>query len=184
MIGADRVWNELGVRGAGVIVGQSDTGVDGSHPELAAQYRGLDGNNNYNWFDPWNHSLRRWILADMARTRLARCSASMWASRPMRHGLAVSILRARWAILRCIWTVCSSILRRFRKIGDPLRDGKPNLGAMVLNNSWGCPAEEGATRKRCSRQSGHSRAAGVFVVASAGNDGPACSTSQRPACAV
>src|SRR6185503_7450341 len=27
MIGADKVWSEFGVRGAGIVVGQSDTGV-------------------------------------------------------------------------------------------------------------------------------------------------------------
>ena len=33
-IGADRVWQEFGVRGAGIIVGESDSGVQWDHPEL------------------------------------------------------------------------------------------------------------------------------------------------------
>lgn len=37
MIGADKVWEEFGVRGAGVVIGQSDSGVEGTHPALAAQ---------------------------------------------------------------------------------------------------------------------------------------------------
>src|SRR5574341_1139914 len=34
IIGADRVWSEFGVRGKGIVVGQSDSGVDVNHPEL------------------------------------------------------------------------------------------------------------------------------------------------------
>ncbi|MEE9182559.1 MAG: S8 family serine peptidase, partial [candidate division NC10 bacterium] len=36
-VGAERVWSELGVRGAGVRVCVSDTGVDVSHPDLAGK---------------------------------------------------------------------------------------------------------------------------------------------------
>ena len=39
-IQADRVWNELGITGAGRIVANLDTGVDGSHPALADRWRG------------------------------------------------------------------------------------------------------------------------------------------------
>jgi len=56
MIGADRVWEEFGARGQGIIVGQSDTGVDGAHPALRDQYRGKDTGGDYNWFDPWDAS--------------------------------------------------------------------------------------------------------------------------------
>lgn len=56
-IGADRVWDELAVRGAGIIIGQSDSGVQGDHPELAGRYRGRDSGDDYNWLDPWNHTL-------------------------------------------------------------------------------------------------------------------------------
>ena len=40
MLGADRVWQEFDVRGAGIVVGESDSGVDVTHPELADAYRG------------------------------------------------------------------------------------------------------------------------------------------------
>ncbi len=39
-IEADRVWNELGIDGTGALVGNMDTGVDGTHPALAARWRG------------------------------------------------------------------------------------------------------------------------------------------------
>ncbi|MBC9005942.1 peptidase S8, partial [Micromonospora aurantiaca (nom. illeg.)] len=40
LIGADRVWSDLGVTGSGVVVGSSDSGVDGRHPALAGGFRG------------------------------------------------------------------------------------------------------------------------------------------------
>ena len=40
MIGADRVWEEFGVRGEGIVIGQSDSGADVNHPELKDRYRG------------------------------------------------------------------------------------------------------------------------------------------------
>jgi uncharacterized repeat protein (TIGR01451 family) len=56
LVGADRVWSELGVRGEGAVVAGFDTGVSWQHPALAASYRGRlpDGgvNHNYNWFEP------------------------------------------------------------------------------------------------------------------------------------
>jgi subtilisin family serine protease len=54
-IGADQVWQE-GILGQGVVVASVDTGVDYTHPALVHQYRGNEGNgnfdHNYNWWDP------------------------------------------------------------------------------------------------------------------------------------
>jgi uncharacterized repeat protein (TIGR01451 family) len=50
---ADRVHSELGIRGAGAVVGGFDTGVSYRHPALIRQYRGNENgvfNHNYNWF--------------------------------------------------------------------------------------------------------------------------------------
>jgi uncharacterized repeat protein (TIGR01451 family) len=56
LVGADRVWTELGVRGAGAVVAGFDTGVAFRHPALFKQYRGNLQNgrvdHNYNWFEP------------------------------------------------------------------------------------------------------------------------------------
>ncbi len=41
LIGADKVHDELNVYGEGVIVGQSDSGMQGDHPEISSQYRGV-----------------------------------------------------------------------------------------------------------------------------------------------
>jgi uncharacterized repeat protein (TIGR01451 family) len=56
-IGADRVWNAYGLRGAGIVVAHLDSGVDWTHPALRRQYRGYDPadpaqpQHDYNWFD-------------------------------------------------------------------------------------------------------------------------------------
>ncbi|MFC3502171.1 S8 family serine peptidase [Micromonospora krabiensis] len=55
-VGADKVWNEYGARGEGVVVGSLDSGVQYDHPALVRQYRGNNGDgtftHDYNWFDP------------------------------------------------------------------------------------------------------------------------------------
>ena len=56
LIQADRVWNDLHIDGKGIVVGQSDSGVQGDHPDLASSYRGSGSGNDFNWLDPWNHS--------------------------------------------------------------------------------------------------------------------------------
>ena len=50
-IGARRVWDELGIRGEGVIVGILDTGVDGTHPALSGRWRGNFAPASECWLD-------------------------------------------------------------------------------------------------------------------------------------
>ncbi|NJK80228.1 MAG: S8 family serine peptidase [Chloroflexaceae bacterium] len=53
-IQADRVWNDFGVSGQGVVVANIDSGVNYTHPALFEQYRGNKNgtiDNAYNWFD-------------------------------------------------------------------------------------------------------------------------------------
>jgi uncharacterized repeat protein (TIGR01451 family) len=56
LVGADRVWSGLGVRGEGAVVADFDTGVSFRHPALVNSYRGNLHNgqfdHNYNWFEP------------------------------------------------------------------------------------------------------------------------------------
>ena len=64
--------------------------------------------------------------------------------------------------------------------GDPFLDGNPTLGAHVFNHSWGCPELEGCDPNAFLPAVKALRQAGVFVVVSAGNDGPECSTVKDP----
>lgn len=55
-IGAPSVWSTFGTTGEGIVVANIDTGVEFTHPAVAAKYRGLGAggtlDHNYNWFDP------------------------------------------------------------------------------------------------------------------------------------
>ncbi|MBT8493416.1 MAG: S8 family serine peptidase, partial [Deltaproteobacteria bacterium] len=53
----------------------------------------------------------------------------------------------------------------------------PTKAPDVINNSWTCPPSEGCTDPDALRLVvENTRAAGILVIASAGNDGPGCST--------
>lgn len=55
-VGADQVWADFGVTGAGIVVASIDTGVRYTHQALVGQYRGNLGggsfDHDYNWWDP------------------------------------------------------------------------------------------------------------------------------------
>ncbi len=53
-INAPRVWEELGIDGTGVIVGNLDTGVDGLHPALSSRWRGNFAPPEECWLDVLN----------------------------------------------------------------------------------------------------------------------------------
>ena len=60
------------------------------------------------------------------------------------------------------------------------RTATPARAAHVLNNSWGCPELEGCDPGTLAAATAALRAAGIYVVASAGNGGPACGTVNDP----
>jgi hypothetical protein len=55
--------------------------------------------------------------------------------------------------------------------GDPFTDGEPSLAPHVINNSWTCPPYEGCDPGTLRTVVENVRAAGIVVVASAGNSG-------------
>ncbi len=185
LIGADRVWQELGVRGAGVIVGQSDSGADGTHPELAAQYRGRDGNNDFNWFDPWNHTTSPTDIGGHGTHTLGSILGKNVGVAPDAEWIGCVNLARNLAnpplYLDCMQFNFAPFPQGSALLPNgALRDGDPKRGAMVLNNSWGCPDVEGCDPNALLAAVRALRDAGVFVVASAGNDGPNCSTINAP----
>ena len=72
------------------------------------------------------------------------------------------------------------MLAPYPQKGDPLRDGDPTRAAHVLNNSWGCPPIEGCDANSLRPAVDALRAAGIFVVVSAGNNGPRCASVLEP----
>jgi subtilisin family serine protease len=72
------------------------------------------------------------------------------------------------------------MLAPFPRGGNSFEDGDPTKAVHVMNNSWGCPAIEGCDANALKKASDNLRYAGIFVVVSAGNDGPNCSTVAPP----
>ena len=180
-IGADRVWEEFGVRGEGIVIGQSDSGADLNHPALRETYRGNTSGHDYNWFDPWNlspspndegghgtHTLG--TIVGQGGIGIAP-DATWFACANLVRNLANPAL-----YLDCM----QFMLAPFPQGGDPFVDGDPTLAADVINNSWGCPEIEGCDPNALLPAANHLRDAGIFVAVSAGNDGPSCSTVADP----
>lgn len=177
MIGADRVWSEFGVDGAGIVVGSSDSGVDGGHPALADGFRGGDDS----WHDPWD--------ATRAPTDQGGHGTHTVGSAVGRRGIGVAP-GARWVgcvnldrnlgspayYLDCL----QFMLAPFPAGGDPFTDGRPGRAPQVLTNSWGCPPIEGCDAGALRPATAALDAAGIFVVASAGNTGPYCDSVDDP----
>ncbi|MCB9100715.1 MAG: S8 family serine peptidase [Anaerolineales bacterium] len=180
-IGADRAWNELGVRGAGIVVGQSDSGVQWDHPELIDGYLGKDGRHDYHWFDPWNHTAEPVDFGGHGTHTLGSVLGQSVGVAPDADWIACANL-ARNVGNSALYLDCwQFLLAPFPQDGDPFSDGDPAQGADIFNNSWGCPADAEGCDPEVLRPAAQAlRAAGVFVEVSAGNDGPACSTVQDP----
>ncbi|MCC6568121.1 MAG: S8 family serine peptidase, partial [Anaerolineales bacterium] len=181
MIGADKVWNEFDATGEGIVVGQSDSGVDGTHPELAERYRGNASGDDYNWFDPWNHKPSPYddgghgthtLGTILGQNGIGIAPGAVWIGCVnLNRNLANPAL-----YLDCM----QFMLAPFPQGGDPFTDGDPTRAADVLNNSWGCPELEGCDPNALLYGADHLRDAGIFVVVSAGNDGPSCNTVNAP----
>ncbi len=180
LIGADRVWRDFSVTGEGIVVGQSDSGVDGQHPELASGYRGNDGDDNYNWFDPWNATSRPTDIGGHGTHTLGTALGQSTGIAPGAKWIGCVNLARNLANPTLYLDCMQFMLAPFPQGGDPLGDGQPSLAADVLNNSWGCPPQEGCDPNALLDAARALRQAGIFVVVSAGNEGPFCESVRHP----
>ncbi|TRV80854.1 S8 family serine peptidase [Streptomyces sp. 130] len=183
-IGAPKVWDELGVRGEGIVIGSIDTGADYQHPALMSTYRGLknDGSysHDYNWFD-----------ATRSCTGEAPCDDYGHGTHTMgtmvgddhqgdRIGVAPG---ARWMTVKaCTPLGCAqdALMEAGQWILAPTdRDGadpRPDLAPDVVNNSWGGDVIDTWYKDMVQAW----RDAGIFPAFSNGNAGPYCATAGSP----
>ncbi|SBT52233.1 S8 family serine peptidase [Micromonospora narathiwatensis] len=177
LIGADRVWSELRVTGAGVVVGSSDSGVDGRHPALAAGFRGGDDS----WYDPWEHRTApgdrgghgtHTVGSAVGRNGIGVAPGAQWVG-------CVNLDRNLGSpahYLDCL----QFMLAPFPAGGNPFTDGRPDRAPDVLTNSWGCPPIEGCDPGALRPATAALATAGILVVAAAGNTGPYCGSVADP----
>ncbi len=181
MIGADKVWEEFNVRGEGIVAGQSDSGVDGDHPAIHDQYRGVTQGDDYNWFDPWDATTSPNDEGGHGTHTMGTIlGANGIGVAPEAQWIGCVNLDRNLANPALYLDCMQFMLAPFPHGGDPFKDGDPGKAAHVLNNSWGCPSLEGCDPNTLLYAANSLRDAGIFVVVSTGNDGPMCETVQSP----
>lgn len=200
--GAPQVWSTYGAKGQGVVVAGQDTGVDYNHEALIRQYRGNQGatqDHNFNWYDAvrkpmqsgrnpcgfgsplpcdddthGTHTMGTVVGDNGAQEKIGMAPEAQWiACRNMDRGLGQPS-----TYIRCF----EFFLAPFPLDGNGLEDGDPEKAPDVINNSWGCPLDEGCDGQEMKEVLTALATAGITTVVSAGNAGPGCSTiNDQPA---
>lgn len=192
---ANEVWSTMKIRGEGIVVAGQDTGVEWDHPALINHYRGYTkgvADHNYNWHDAIHgegesnpcgydtkapcdddehgtHTMGTVVGDDGANAQIGMAPGAQWiACRNMDRGFGTP---ARYI-------ECFEFFLAPYPIGKTAFDGLGDVtkAPHVINNSWGCPESEGCEGEELLPVMESMKAAGIMVVASAGNDGPGCST--------
>lgn len=191
---APQVW-AMGYTGQGIVVGGQDTGIQWDHPALKPHYRGWDGltaNHDYNWHDSVHttgsscganspvpcddnghgtHTVGTAVGDDGGTNQIGMApGAKFIGCRNMNGGVGTPT-----TYIECF----EFFLAPYPVAGTPAQ-GNPDLAPDVTNNSWGCPPSEGCAVDSLLLAVQAQRAAGIMTVASAGNSGPSCSTTDDP----
>lgn len=174
MVDAPTLWAR-GIRGQGAVIASLDSGVDVLHPDLASSYRG--GNNS--WFDPHGQHA---TPSDLTGHGTQVMGIMVGGSVSGTHiGIAPD---AKWIAAKIFDdadnTTESAVHRALQWLLDP--DGNPATDDApdVVNNSWDISSED-TCNSVFQTDLDALRAADIAVVFSAGNYGPAPSTSVSPA---
>ncbi len=175
-VGAPEAW-EAGYDGKGITIGIADSGVDPTHPAYADRYRGGD--------DSW---------ADPVRGTTEPVDAHGHGT----HALGLALGSEGIGVAPgADWMACSNLPRNAGNPGDylaclefmfapyavgedPFDDGDPSRAPHIVTNSWGCPPVEGCDTEVLGPAVSAMATAGIFVVAAAGNTGPACGSAGTP----
>jgi serine protease AprX len=190
---APDVW-ALGFRGQGITVAGADTGQRWTHNALKPHYRGWDGQNadhNYNWHDSIHnssgnpcgndspfpcddnghgtHTIGTAIGDDNMGNQIGMAPGAKWIGcRNMDRGDGTP---ARYI-------ECMEFFLAPYPIGGG--QGDPLKAPDITSNSWVCPPSEGCSADTLQAAVEAQAAAGIMMVAGAGNDGPNCSTVMYP----
>src|SRR5262245_20464170 len=192
---APDVW-ALGFKGQGITVAGADTGQRWTHNALKLHYRGWDGQNadhDYNWHDSIHdsvgnpcgndslepcddnghgtHTIGTVVGDDGAGNQIGMAPGATWIGcRNMDQGNGTP---ARY--IECM----EFFLAPYPVNGNP-NQGDPLKAPDITSNSWVCPPSEGCSANTLQAAVEAQAAAGILMVAGAGNDGPNCSTIMYP----
>ncbi|MEV6957329.1 S8 family serine peptidase [Streptomyces sp. NPDC051183] len=183
-IKAPQVWDQLGVRGEGIVVANIDSGVDHTHPAVNNQYRGknADGSydHNYNWFDPGGicstaapcdnndhgtHTMGTMVGDDGGANKTGVAPGAKWIAA---KGCETGSCSEASLLASGQWIVAPTDLNG--------QNPRPDLAPHIVNNSWGSAAHDDWYQQIVDAW----RAAGIFPAFSNGNSGPGCATSGSP----
>src|SRR2546423_15630522 len=192
---APQVW-ALGHTGQGIVVAGADTGFRWTHNAIKPHYRGWDGgtaDHDYNWHDSIHdssgnpcgndspfpcddaghgtHTIGIAIGDDGAGNQIGMApGAQCIGCRNMDAGVGTP---ARY--MECM----EFFLAPYPVGGDPSQ-GDPTKAPDLTTNSWVCPPDEGCSPNTLRAAVQGQRAAGIEMVAGAGNNGSDCSTLIYP----
>jgi subtilase family serine protease/subtilisin family serine protease len=171
MVRAPEVWT-LGHSGTGVVVGSFDTGVDGTHPDLASRYR---GNHAISWFDPYGehsapydnnghgtHTTGTMVGGDYSGNSIGVAPGARWIAAKGWNDAADATASAFHEIFE--WFLAPG--------GDPAN------APDIVNSSWGMTPTECDLEFRPDILA--FRAAGIVPVFASGNSGPLPSSALAP----
>ncbi|MEW5763670.1 MAG: S8 family serine peptidase [Acidobacteriota bacterium] len=192
-VNAPYAWG-LGYTGRGVVVAGQDTGYQWNHPALRPHYRGWNGttaDHDFNWHDAIHsgggscgadslvpcddhghgtHTMGTMVGDDGGSNQIGVAPGAVWIGcRNMDRGNGTP----------ATYTECFQWFLAPTDLDGENAD--PSLAPDVINNSWGCPYSEGCTYPDILKAVVESaRAAGIVVVASAGNSGSSCGSVADP----
>ncbi|MDG4833659.1 S8 family serine peptidase [Solwaraspora sp. WMMD1047] len=182
-VAAPQVWDEYGVRGEGIVVANIDSGVQFDHPALVGSYRGNTGSgfdHAYNWFDPagvcadpapcdnndhGTHTMGTIVGDDGGDNQIGVAPGATW--------IAAKGCEARSCSDASLLAAGQWVLAPTDLNGE---NPRPDLRADIVNNSWGGDGGDLWYQQIVDSW----RAAGMFPVFSAGNEGPGCGTAGSP----
>jgi uncharacterized repeat protein (TIGR01451 family) len=175
-IRADQVWSSLHVSGTGAVVAGMDTGVDWLHPALQANYRGYNphgpANHAYSWYDATSGGALYPVDGHGHGSHTIGTIVG-------RGGIGVAP-GARWVGVRVFnpqgYGYDSWIHGGFQWLLAP--GGDPAKAPDVVNCSW---SNDNGFLATFQPDLQALRAADIFAVFSAGNEGPSGGTVGSPA---
>jgi len=208
-IKADSVW-QLGYRGEGVVVAGQDTGYDFDNTAILSKYRGyIDSmtiDHNYHWHDAIDtvNVLNNDTINDPSVNPCGflsdfPCDDHGHGSHTMGTMVGSDTMSEIGVAPAATWIGCRNMDRGWGKpstytecfewfLAPTDLEGQypdPDKAPHVINNSWGCPPQEGCHPENWSFMEtvvNNLTAAGTVVVVSAGNDGgDGCSSIRNPA---